>query len=94
MSTAVFSFIYSEEKFFVRDEQELALIFELLKDSQDADILHWNIIMSLDEQLLQMIVSYTGLLACLQFLSNKNRFLFFVKLGDILSRILSKSEYF
>jgi hypothetical protein len=49
--------------------------------------------MSLDERLMQIIVSYKGLLLCMKPLEYKNRFLLLVKIGDTLSQVLGKSAY-
>lgn len=87
-----FQFILSDRTFFVRDEQELSLIFELLATTENREALHWNTIMSLDEQLLGIVQTHTGLMRCIRTLSNKNRFLFFLKIADILPNLIQSAE--
>ena len=89
-----FEFILSDRKFSVRDENELSLVFELLAKTATPDVFHWNVIMSLDEKLLSIIKTHTGLIRCLRHLSNKNRFLLFVKVGDILSSVIRSADVF
>lgn len=89
-----FSFILSNKTYQVSDELELALVFELLGNTTtNSSTLHWNIIMQLDEQLLHLVTSYSGLLACLKHLNTKNQFLFLLKVGDILPQIILTSEH-
>ncbi len=77
----------------VKDENELALIFEILSwENNISSIIHWNIIMELDENLVKIIVSYKWLLSCLKILDENNSFLFLIKIWDILSKIINKSE--
>lgn len=49
--------------------------------------------MSLDEKLMDMILSYKGLLQCMKHLEHKNRFLLLIKIGDTLSRVVEKSVH-
>lgn len=88
-----FSFSLGEKTYIIRNEQELALVFELIMNSPHAFTLHRHIIMTLDADLMQIVLTYKGLLHCLKYLDNKNRFLLLFKLGDTLSLIIRKSEY-
>lgn len=88
-----FSFVLGDTTHYVRNEDELALILELLCTTENTDALQWNVIMALDEKLLQIIQTYRGLSHCLKYLGFRNRFLLLVKIGDILSDVLVRSEY-
>ena len=81
------------KQYSIHNEEELALIIELLSSSTHAFTLHRHIIMSLDEKLMDIIVSYKGLLLCMKHMEYKNRFLLLVKIGDTLSRVIEKSEH-
>ncbi|EKE29341.1 MAG: hypothetical protein ACD_2C00188G0004 [uncultured bacterium (gcode 4)] len=86
-------FIIWDEKFTVRDENELWLIFEMMNwDPEVSPILHWNIIMELDEELMSLIKTYRGLINCLKSLNEKNSFLLLFKISDILSEIVLDSR--
>ncbi len=88
-----YSFSIWNKTYTVKDENELALIFEVLSwESSMSSILHWNIIMELDEDLMKIITSYKWLLSCLKILDEKNSFLLLIKIGDILVDIVQKSE--
>lgn len=88
-----FSFIIWENSFTVKDEDELALIFELLGWDQDVSgILHWNVIMELDEHLLEIIKTHKWLIKSLKPLNEKNWFLLLVKIWDRLVDIVWNSE--
>lgn len=87
------AFLLGNKQYTIRNEEELALILELLSSSPHAFTLHRHIIMSLDERLMDVIVSYKGLLLCMKHLEYKNRFLLLVKIGDTLSRVIGKSEH-
>jgi hypothetical protein len=89
-----YRFILEEEEFFVHDEHELALVLDLLSKTPKAEMLCWNVLMSLDEKLLSIIRTYNGINKCLKPLSRKNRFLLFVKIGDILANVLGSSDAF
>jgi len=88
-----FHFILDDKVYHVRNELELALIFELLESTKSAEMLHWNVIMSLDEKLLDIIKTYRGLSSCLKHLGYRNRFLLLIKIGDILPTVLGRSEH-
>ncbi|EKE28791.1 MAG: hypothetical protein ACD_3C00013G0004 [uncultured bacterium (gcode 4)] len=86
-------FIIWDKKFTVWEENELWLIFEMLNwDSEVSSILHWNIIMELDEELMNIIKTYKGLINCLKSLNEKNSFLLLFKISDTLSDIVQDSR--
>ena len=89
-----FSFVLGNKTYQIADELELALVFELLhNETSTSSTLHWNIIMQLDEKLLSIITSYSGLQGCLKRLNTKNQFLLLLKIGDILPKIIQTSEH-
>ena len=45
-------FVIDGREYAVRDEHELALVLELLAQTKNAEKYHWNVLMSLDSQLL------------------------------------------
>lgn len=87
-------FILWEKSYTVKDENELSLIFSLLtwEDQDLTSILHWNMIMELDEKLIIIIKTYKWLINCLKYLNEKNSFLLLVKISDILSTIIQDSS--
>ena len=87
------TFSLGENEYAIHNEEELALIMELLSTSPDAFTLHRHLIMSLDEKLMGIILSYKGLLLCMKHLEYKNRFLLLLKIGDTLSQVIGKSEH-
>lgn len=93
ISVAIHTFSLGEKEYTIHNEEELALIFELLASSDDAFTLHRHVIMSLDEELMQIIRTYKGLLLCMKHLEYKNRFLLLIKIGDTLSHVIGKSEH-
>lgn len=93
MTVLIHTFTLGKKEYSVHNEEELALVFELLASSPHAFTLHRHVIMTLDEQLMDIIVSYKGLLLSMKHLEFKNRFLLLVKIGDTLSRVVGKSEY-
>ncbi|MDD5376965.1 MAG: hypothetical protein PHH16_02500 [Candidatus Gracilibacteria bacterium] len=86
-------FSLGEKRYTIHNEEELALIIELLASSSDVYELHRHLIMSLDERLMDIILSYKGLLLCMKHMEFKNRFLLLVKIGDTLSRVVEKSAH-
>lgn len=91
--TQEYSFIIGDNTYTVRDERELALIFEVLSgDGNISWLIHWNVIMELDENLLFLIKTYKWLLRCLKSLDEKNSFLLLIKIGDILGKVIQDSE--
>lgn len=93
LDAPIYSFSLGERQYNVRDEEELALIFELLMLSDQAFTLHRHVILTLDDNLMEIILTYKGLLSCMKYLDNKNRFLLLIKIGDTLSHIIQKSEH-
>ena len=86
-------FILWEKTYTVKDEYELALILDLLKwDDEISSILHWNIIMELDEDLMIIIKTYKWLTNIIKSLNEKNTFLLLVKISDNLSNIFKDSH--
>ncbi|PIQ41159.1 hypothetical protein COW06_03875 [Candidatus Gracilibacteria bacterium CG12_big_fil_rev_8_21_14_0_65_38_15] len=92
-SSVVHSFFLGEKQYLVHNEEELALIIDLLATSDDSFTLHRHIIMSLDERLMDIILTYKGLLLCMKHMEYKNRFLLLIKIGDTLSRVIEKSTH-
>jgi len=87
------TFSLGEKQYIIHNEEELALIIELLNSSPHTFTLHRHIIMSLDEKLMDIIITYKGLLLCMKHMEYKNRFLLLIKIGDALSRVIEKSEH-
>lgn len=88
-----YTFTLAQKAYEVGSEKELALIFDLLKDAgKTAETLHWEILMQLDWHLMEIIKTYKGLLDCLQHLSDKNRFLLIIKIGDTLPDVVESAE--
>ncbi|MDD2565481.1 MAG: hypothetical protein PHZ26_02700 [Candidatus Gracilibacteria bacterium] len=88
-----YKFILGEISYTVKDSNELGLIFEMLAgDKEISPILHWNIIMELDENLINIIKSYKGLINCLKYLNEKNSFLLLVKISDELPNIVQDAR--
>lgn len=91
-TSGTYSFSFGEKPYIIHNEEDLALIFELLSTSHESYQLHRYVIMKLDEKLMNIIVSYKGLLSCMKHLAYKNRFLLLVKIGDTLTQVVGKSE--
>ena len=91
--TSVPVFSLGEKQYFIHDEDELALIFDLLSLSPHAFTLHRHVIMTLDEDLMKIIITYKGLLLCMKKMKYRNRFLLLIKVGDTLSHIIGKTEH-
>lgn len=88
-----YKFLLWNRHFTVWDENELALIFETLSWNEEISwILHWNVIMELDDDLWEIITSYKWLISCLKFLNEKNYFLLLIKIWDYLSNIVQTSS--
>ncbi len=85
-------FSLGEKQYTIHNEEELALVLELIASSKNGFTLHRHIIMTLDEKLMDIIVSYKGLILCMKQLEFKNRFLLLIKIGDTLSQVIGKSE--
>jgi hypothetical protein len=79
-SLATYNFSLGEKQYTVHNEEELALIIDLLASSTDTFTLHRHIIMSLDEDLMKIILTYKGLLLCMKHMEYKNRFLLLIKI--------------
>jgi hypothetical protein len=92
-SLTIHSFSLGEKEYLIHNEEELALIIELLASSKDSFTLHRHVIMSLDEHLMNIIFTYKGLLLCMKYMEYKNRFLLLLKMGDTLSNVIEKSTH-
>ncbi|MDD4152053.1 MAG: hypothetical protein PHR68_05545 [Candidatus Gracilibacteria bacterium] len=89
-----YSFKILGKKHNFRNENELSQILSILGgDDNISDLIHWNIIMQLDDKLLKIIKTYKGLLKILKPLSKKNYMLLLLKIGDNLPNIVGKSKY-
>lgn len=88
-----YSFIIWDNKYTVKDENELALIFELLSWNDEVSwMTHWNVIMELDENLLNIVKTYKWLIKSLKLLNERNSFLLLVNIWDSLNKIIQNSE--
>lgn len=89
-----YSFKILGKKYYFRNENELSQIMWILGwDDSIAELIHWNIIMQLDEELLKIIKTYKGLLKFLKTLSKKNYMLLLLKIWDNLHNIVWSSKY-
>ncbi len=89
-----YKFILWEKYFQAKDENELELLFQVFsKNKKLSWIIHWNIIMEMDNDLEKIITTYKWLLKCLKYLNEKNMFLLVIKISDILPNILHTSEH-
>ncbi|MDD2515782.1 MAG: hypothetical protein PHF46_02305 [Candidatus Gracilibacteria bacterium] len=90
-----YKFIIGDRTYTVLNERELSLIFDVLGGEDEmSSVVHWNIIMQLDEDLIDIIKTYKGLLECLKKLNEKNAFLLVFKVADNLSNIIENSLNF
>lgn len=92
-STPTYTFSIGEKVYGIHNEEELALILDLLAPSPYAFTLHRHIIMNLDEDLMKIILTYKGLLLCMKKMKYRNRFLLLIKIGDTLSQIIEKTAH-
>lgn len=92
MENYSFKILWKKHNF--RNENELSQILSILWwDDNISDLIHWNIIMQLDDKLLKIIKTYKGLLRILKPLSKKNYMLLLLKIWDNLPNIVWKSKY-
>lgn len=89
-----FRFVLDGREYFVRDENELALVFELLALTGKAGKYQWDVICSLDDDLLKIMETHHGLMRCARHLSNKNRSLLFLKIADNFSKVIPNATVF
>lgn len=83
-----------DKEYTIKDENELSLIFSLIwKQSETNKKILYNIIMQLDNELENIIISYKWLMNCLKILDDDNSFLILIKLWDILPKILKSSSH-
>lgn len=87
----LYKFIVSDKTFEITDENSFEILIKIFSNSKLSNIIHWNIIMEVDKDLLDIIKTYNWLLKCLKFLNEKNTFLFLVKISDILPNIINSS---
>lgn len=89
-----YSFKILEKTFSFKNENELSQIMWILWwNDEMSKLIHWNIIMQLDKDLLDIIQTYKGLLKILKHLSKKNYFLLLLKIWDKLHDIVWRSKY-
>lgn len=93
VSLTIHTFSLGEKQYTIHNEEEFALILELLAESPESYELHRHLIMTLDEKLMDIIRSYKGLLLCMKSMEYKNRFLLLIKIGDTLSHVVEKSAH-
>lgn len=86
-------FSLGDKQYSIQNEKELALVIDLLASSPESYELHRHLIMSLNEELMNIIVSYTGLLLCMKNMEYKNRFLLLVEVGDTLPSIIGEANH-
>jgi hypothetical protein len=53
-----YSFILSSKTYKIKDENDLELIFRLFANSKISSVIHWNIIMEVDNDLEKIITTY------------------------------------
>lgn len=83
-----YSFIIWKIKYKIKNQYELAEIFNLTKWNNEVNHeIHWSIIMQLDEDLLKIINSYDWLIYCLKYLDKDNYLLLLLKIWDNLVNI-------
>lgn len=88
-----YHFIIGEKTFCISDEKDLELILKIFSwNSKISWVIHWNILMEVDNDLEKFITSYRGLLNCLKYLNEKNSFLLLVKLWDVLLHLINNSS--
>ena len=83
------------QEFIIKNQEDLAVIFKLFKEkTKDCDLIHWSVIMTLDQDLLEVITDYTWLIKCLKYLNEKNGYLLLVNTWDLLSKVITNSNQF
>lgn len=88
-----YSFIISQKTYSITDEKDLEILFKIFySKTKISSVIHWNILMELDNDLEKIIVSYKWLLSCLKYLNEKNSFLLLVKLWDVLLYLINNSQ--
>ncbi len=86
-------FVIWENKYSLSNEKDLALLLRLFSgDKKMSSIIHWNILMEVDNDLENIIKSYKWLLVCLRYLNEKNSFLLLVKIWNILINLINDSS--
>lgn len=89
-----YSFTILWKKYSFKNENELSQILSILKWNDNvSDLIHWNIIMQLDNDLLEIIKTYKWLLKMLKSLNKKNQLLLLLKIWDRLHNIIHNSKY-
>lgn len=87
-----YNFVLSEKTFELQNENDLCMVLKLFSSSPYASLIHWNIIMEVEKDLLEIISSYQWLLRCLKFLNEKNTFLLLIQVSDNLSKMITSSQ--
>lgn len=89
-----YSFKILGKKYYFNNENELAQIMQILSwDDNISELIHWNIIMQLNDKLLDIIKTHKGLLKLLKTLSRKNYMLLLLKIWDNLKDIIGTSKH-
>lgn len=83
-----------DKEYTIKDENELSLIFSLIwKEKETNKKILYNVIMQLDNELENIIITYKWLINCLKVLDDDNSFLLLIKLWDVLPKILKSSSH-
>jgi hypothetical protein len=83
-----------DKEYTIKDENELSLIFSLIwKEKETNKKILYNVIMQLDNELENIIITYKWLINCLKVLDDDNSFLLLIKLWDVLPTILKSSSH-
>lgn len=89
-----YSFKILNKKYYFKNENELSqMMWILWWDDNISWLIHWNMIMQLDDDLLDIIKTYKWLLRILRHLNKKNYLLVLLKIWDNLHNIVWKSKY-
>lgn len=89
-----FSFKILGKKYYFKDENELSQIMWILWWNDNISwLIHWNIIMQLDSDLIKIIKTYKWLLNLLKVLNKKNYILLLLKIWDAIHNIIWNSKY-
>lgn len=87
-----YSFLISWKEFEVENQQDLEVLFKVFSwNTKVTSLIHWNILMEIDEDIEDIIVDYNWLTKCLSCLNDKNSFLLLTKIWDKLSKIITNT---
>ena len=88
-----YSFVVSDITYEVQDQFDLIVLLKVFAwNSKVSSLIHWNILMEIDFDLVNIIKDYSSLLKCLNLLNEKNWYLLLVKLADNLLNIVKDSK--